>query len=246
MSDYREKVLAVGAAHDYNGGCNGELTKYRIKRINESLKGLNLRNALEIGPGTGSITKDLLLRFERVVAVEPVESWCARVGEMGAETHNLFFEDFETDEKFDVIVASGVLEHVEDPNALLQHMQKFMHDETVAMFIVPNAGSLHRHLGRAMGLIKTLEELTPLDRQVGHYRYYNFSTLQNDFERNGYTVLRMSGIFLKPLPSSEMNRLPKDKYYDALDYVGRSLPTMGAEIFLMARRFRPHETEETN
>jgi hypothetical protein len=55
-----------------------------------------------------------------------------------------------------------------------------------------------------MGLINTLDELSPRDRQVGHQRVYDFDSLENDLNKSGFEVGRKKGFFLKPLPNSMM------------------------------------------
>lgn len=234
--EYRRTVQRVGDVHSYTKGFNGDLNKYRVKRFVEGFEGVERGRVLEIGAGEGPVTRELKKHFESVVVVEPVKRYCHILNEKvgNIEIHNLFFEDFRA-EPFDCIVASGVLEHVADTKAFLENVKRHLNPGAQFMLTVPNAGSLHRHIGKAMGVIKTLEELGDQDKRVGHYRYYTLQTLRQDLEAGGLEVLRMSGIFLKPFPSVQMSVLYPMQYYDALDYVGRSLTNFCAEIFATTR-----------
>ena len=232
---YRERVIQVSEAHSYAEGFNGRLTKYRTRTISEYIKG---GTVLELGCGEGAITRFLVKTCVRVVALEPAPRFynilTEKVRSPNLETHKVFTEDFQSDEKFDYVVASGVLEHVEDVSKFLESAKRFMRKDSQLLLTVPNATSLHRRIGKEMGLIGSLDELGPLDKKVGHYRYYDFPTLRQDLEANGLSVQTLEGIFLKPFPSMDMMWLPEEYYYDALYEVGKQTPEFCAEIFAVS------------
>jgi SAM-dependent methyltransferase len=61
---------------------------------------------LEIGCATGKATRPLLARGFRVTCVEIGPSLAARARKLGLDVHNARFEDFETDERFDLVFAA--------------------------------------------------------------------------------------------------------------------------------------------
>lgn len=64
------------------------------------------KRALEIGCATGKATRPLLARGLRVTCVEPGPGLAARARELGLDVHNTRFEDFESEERFDLVFAA--------------------------------------------------------------------------------------------------------------------------------------------
>lgn len=61
---------------------------------------------LEVGCATGKATRPLLARGFRVTCVEPGVALAARARQLGLDVHNARFEDFESDERFDLVFAA--------------------------------------------------------------------------------------------------------------------------------------------
>ena len=61
---------------------------------------------LEVGCATGKATRPLLARGFDVTCVEPGVALAARARELGLDVHNARFEDFESDERFDLVFAA--------------------------------------------------------------------------------------------------------------------------------------------
>ena len=232
-----QRVVGIADNHSYEDGFNGKFGEYRIRKIREAISLLpEMNSVLEIGCGEGRITAFLDGCFERVVAVEPSEKFLEKAKKRAtAEFHQSLFENWDSHEKFDCIVITGVLEHVRDVGVFLRLVKEKMKKETLVILTVPNAYSLHRRLGLKMGLIGSLTELGELDNKVGHYRYYDSVGLIRDLNGNGFAVLSMGGIFLKPLPFAEIERLPEE-YLEALFLVGEEYPESCAELFVIAKR----------
>jgi 2-polyprenyl-3-methyl-5-hydroxy-6-metoxy-1,4-benzoquinol methylase len=134
------------------------------------------------------------------------------------------FEEYQTAQRFDVIVASHVLEHVDDPIVLLQHLQTLLADGGQLVVIVPNAESIHRRLAVRMGLQPALDTLSARDYTVGHQRVYTLSSLERDLTATGFQTVAHRGFFLKPLANSQLlNYSPA--LLDALIAVSDELPT---------------------
>ena len=171
-------------------------------------------------------TKGRVVSLE--AALRPYERTKAR---LGGEVHHCLLEDFASDEKFDSVIATGVLEHVEKPDAFLQKVRTFMNGELI--LTVPNASSLHRQIGKKMGLLGDLQELSELDREVGHYRYYDASSLKQVLTENDFRVKSMTGILVKPVQFEFMERF-SERYLEALYNLSDELPDLCAEVFVVA------------
>lgn len=239
-SNYRGKVLEVGETHSFEDGFNGKFGVYRIERIREALQLLpDCGNVLELGCGEGRITEFLVTRFERVVAVEPspkpLEIARRRVQDNNIDFFNGFAEDYDTGEKFDCVVATGVLEHVQNVEKFLSVVKKALKPNGIFILTVPNAASLHRRIGLKMGLIQSLNELGSLDARVGHYRYYDFGSLINELSANGLSIFSLKGILLKALPFGDLEKL-SEEYLNGCFALGNELPELCAEIFCIAKR----------
>jgi 2-polyprenyl-3-methyl-5-hydroxy-6-metoxy-1,4-benzoquinol methylase len=137
--------------------------------------------------------------------------------------HSLF-EDFRSDTKFDIIVASHVLEHVDNPVALLRHLQTLLNYGGRVIGIVPNAESFHRKLGVAIGLQEELDELSQRDHLVGHQRVYSLKTLRADCKSSGMDLIEHRGFFLKVLSNSQMLHLDL-RILNGLLKISDNLPT---------------------
>ena len=111
--------------------------------------------ALELGPASGYMTKQLVNHFESLHLVEGSQKLLDEIpAYSNVVKHHTLFEDFETDLKFDTIVMSHVLEHISDPVYILK--KKFMagsNQEAHSLVSVPNAKSLHRLVAVQMGLL---------------------------------------------------------------------------------------------
>src|SRR5215831_18886140 len=101
------------------------------------------RSLLELGIGHGYSARRFATRFPRFVVVEGSETMIDRFqsqeGMGSAEVVHAMFEDFSTDETFDVIVMGFVLEHVVDPDLILKRFRRFLAPGGSLFVTVPNA-----------------------------------------------------------------------------------------------------------
>lgn len=165
------------------------------------------RHVLELGYGEGIVTEFLVRSGKRLTQIEGsavlVEKVKARYGDRVDCVHTLF-EDYTPTRRFDAVLASHVLEHVDDPVALLRHMRSWLRPSGRMIIIVPNSESIHRRLAVLMGLQPRLDTLSPRDHLVGHQRVYSLKELLADVKRGGYNVKRTRGFFFKPLSNGMM------------------------------------------
>ena len=119
-------------------------------------------------------------------------------------TYDSLFEEFTPPCKYDSVVASHILEHVDEPVTVLRQAATWIKPDGRIFIIVPNAGSLHRRVGVLMGVQKFLEELSPNDLKLGHRRVYAVETLEADILASGLQIIRRRGLFIKFLPQGMM------------------------------------------
>lgn len=147
-----------------------------------------------------------------------------------------YFEEFETDQRFDVIEMGFVLEHVNDPELVLRRFRRFLAPGGRIMVAVPNADSLHRTIGHAAGLLPDVHDLSPADVALGHRRYFDPRSLDALLAACGLEVVGRAGLMLKPLTSAQLASLQLDaRVVDAMDEIGFGLPDICNAIFVEAR-----------
>lgn len=235
--NYREKIQEVGKTHSYLSGFNGTLGEYRISMIEESLSFSASSSILEVGAGEGQITRFLLGKNVKLKSLEPAtefyETLKKKFSEEPVEILNLVFEDYETDERFNYIFLVGVLEHIERPEAVLTKIRKYLKPEGKLIITVPNANSVHRHLGVIKKKIKDVYELGPLDIKVGHFRHFDLESLVGLVKKSGFSIDVKSGILIKNQPNHQMEKLTREEL-NVLYKIGKSSPEVCAELFIIA------------
>jgi SAM-dependent methyltransferase len=149
--------------------------------------------------------------------------------------HHALFEEFEPPRKYDVIIASGILHEIENPQRVLKKAAGWLKPGGILHANVPNAFSLHRRIGVAMGALKDCRDFSERDRAFGHFRVYDRPLLRRHVERAGLRITQQGGIFLKPLSNAQMMEW-KPELLEAFFAVGKSLPDLCAEIYINARK----------
>jgi 2-polyprenyl-3-methyl-5-hydroxy-6-metoxy-1,4-benzoquinol methylase len=162
---------------------------------------------LELGFGEGNFTEELIKRNFKPTVIDGSDFLLNKAKELYGDsinTINLLFEEYNPSDKYDCIIATHVLEHLDNPYELLIKMKSWLNPNGIIIIIVPNKESIHRQLAVQMGIQKELDSLSPRDIVVGHQRVYSIETLSKDVLNAGYNVEDVKGFFLKPLPNSMM------------------------------------------
>jgi SAM-dependent methyltransferase len=123
--------------------------KYILDVSVSQMKNMNNKSFLDVGCFDGT-----LLNFakEKGFSTWGIE-YQKEAAQKAEESHpgQIFWgrlEDFKTDQKFDVITAVGLIEHLQDPLSLLKIAQNHLSDQGILLIQTPNQGSL---LSRLMG-----------------------------------------------------------------------------------------------
>ncbi|MFH1586457.1 MAG: class I SAM-dependent methyltransferase [Candidatus Diapherotrites archaeon] len=94
-------------------------------------------SVFDIGCGDGGLLEEVKKRGCLGVGVELSHLRCKKARKHGKIYEGDFLEQ-DIKEKFDVVIASGVLEHMPAPNAALQKIKKLMKKDAVLVIMVPN------------------------------------------------------------------------------------------------------------
>ncbi len=202
-------------------------------RIVESCVGA--QSLLELGLGHGYATSILSQHFPRHVVLDGsaavIENFRSTYPNSTAEIVETYFEAFDTDERFDVIVMGFVLEHVDDPVQIMSLYRRFLRPGGRMFVAVPNAEVLNRRLGHLAGLLPDMTALSSNDNLLGHRRYYSVQTLAADINAAGCRVKKLEGIYLKPLTTAQLVALELDaRIIKALCELGMDYPELSCGI----------------
>lgn len=202
----------------------------RIIKLNEGEKSI-----LELGLGHGFSTNVFSKVYKKHVVLDGsaavIENFRVKFPLSHVEIRETYFETFESDEKFDIIVLGFILEHVDDPCLILEKYKSFLAPLGKIYIAVPNAEVLNRRLGNIAGLLPDIYSLSENDILLGHRRYYTVETLTADIKKIGYTVEKMEGIYLKPFTTAQIISLNLDKkLINALCEIGINYPELSCGL----------------
>ena len=197
---------------------------------------------LELGSFKGAFTERFLTYFDDVTCVEAssaaISEAKARLGKK-VKFVNALFEEVRLPKRYDHIVLTHVLEHLDDPVQVLKRINDEWLSEKGRLFLVcPNANAPSRQIAVKMGLISHNTAVTPAESAHGHRCSYTFDTLERDATVSGLRVIHRSGIFFKALANFQWDRIlqtdiiSKD-YLDGCYKLGQQYPDLCASIFLM-------------
>ncbi len=202
-------------------------------------------NMLELGSFKGEFTKRLMPHFNDITCVEASDEAVADAKALlGGEVkfYNALFEDLALPEKYDNIVLTHVLEHIDDPVSLLKKINDEWLSDTGRFFLVcPNANAPSRQIAVKMGLITHNSAVTPAEKEHGHVITYTLDTLERDARAAGLNVVHRSGIFFKALANFQWDRLLQtdiisEKYLEGCFQLGQVYPDLCSSIFLMCEK----------
>lgn len=192
---------------------------------------------LEMGPAEGVMTERLVRDTAELCVVEGSALFCEQLRARfpQAAVHHALFESFETERRFQTIVLGHVLEHVEDPVAVLRRVSRWLAPEGVIFAAVPNARSLHRQAAVQMGLLPAEDALNDLDRHHGHRRVFTPENLRAAFHQAGLALEHFGGYWLKPLSNGQLEQSWTQPMLDAYMQLGERYPDIAGEIYVVAR-----------
>lgn len=194
---------------------------------------------LELGIGHGYTPGLFNAACDRHVIIEGsqlvIDLFKEKSPDFAGEVVFSYFENFDTEERFDVIVMGFILEHVDNPGVLLDRFKRFLKPGGRIFVAVPNAKSMNRRLGVELGKIDDIYSLNANDHALGHKRQYCRDTLKQEIQRHGYDVSLEEGIYLKPLPLGVLKTLPDfQENLEAMLRVGIDFPDLCVALLMEA------------
>lgn len=200
---------------------------------------------LEVGCGDLPLFVDLSGVACDVVEPAPVFAQAARARAQGrpeVAVHCCGIEAFNAARPggYDMVIVSGLLHEVDDPAAVLAAVRALCHAGTIVHVNVPNALSLHRLLGVAMGAIADPYQLSDTQQRLQQRSVFDASSLAALLQQAGFEVVDGGSLFVKPFTHAQMQHLVDtgfvdQRMLDGLCRLAQVLPAHGSEVFLNAR-----------
>lgn len=200
---------------------------------------------LELGSFKGDFTRRLLQEFDDVTCVEASPEAAAESRQRhgsAVDIVNARFEEVTLPRRYDNIVLTHVLEHIDDPVAVLGRINtEWLADGGRFFLVCPNANAPSRQIAVKMGLITHNAAVTPAELEHGHRCTYTLDTLERDAKAAGLKVTYRSGIFFKALANFQWDRLLatdiiSKEYLDGCFALGQQYPDLCSSIFLLCEK----------
>jgi 2-polyprenyl-3-methyl-5-hydroxy-6-metoxy-1,4-benzoquinol methylase len=204
-------------------------------------------NCLELGSFKGDFTKRLTPFFNDITCVEASDEAIALAKkDVGANVKfiNALFEEAVLPEKYDNIILTHVLEHLDNPVSVMKRINdEWLSDSGRFFLVCPNANAPSRQIAVKMGLITHNDAITPAEAEHGHRITYTLDTMERDVRAAGLQVVHRSGIFFKALANFQWDRLLNtdiisEEYLQGCFQLGQIYPDLCSSIFLMCEKGR--------
>ncbi|ANL46246.1 methyltransferase domain-containing protein [Rhizobium phaseoli] len=202
---------------------------------------------LELGSFRGDFTKRIVPYFDDITCVEASDEAIAvarnELGD-GLTFINDVFEEVKLPKRYDNVLLTHVLEHLDDPVGVLKRVNDEWLSEGGRLFLVcPNANAPSRQIAVKMGLISHNSAITKAEAEHGHRITYSLDTLERDARLAGLNVVHRSGVFFKALANFQWDRLLQtdiisSDYLEGCYQLGQVYPDLCASIFLMCEAGR--------
>ncbi|TNV22985.1 class I SAM-dependent methyltransferase [Buttiauxella sp. B2] len=245
MIESRDYNKEINDAADHQYAYNFDFDVIHPFMIRSFQPFFNKGSLLELGSFKGDFTRRLLEHFDDITCVEAsdlaINQAQMKVGS-NVKYINSMFEQAELPRRYDNIVLTHVLEHIDDPVKVLRRVNDEWLAEGGRFFLVcPNANAPSRQIAVKMGLISHNAAVTGAEAEHGHRCTYSLDTLERDARAAGLKVVYRSGIFFKALANFQWDRLLQtdiisSDYLEGCYQLGQQYPDLCSSIFLMCEK----------
>jgi 2-polyprenyl-3-methyl-5-hydroxy-6-metoxy-1,4-benzoquinol methylase len=204
-------------------------------------------NLLELGSFKGDFTRRFLPYFNDITCVEVSDEAIEIARKEFRDKVNFVNSLFETASlptKYDNIILTHVLEHIDNPVQVLKRINdEWLSDNGRLFLVCPNANAPSRQIAVKMGLISYNSAVTSAEHEHGHKITYSLDTLERDATAAGLKVIYRSGIFFKALANFQWDKLLQTdiispEYLEGCYQLGQQYPDLCSSIFLMCEKGR--------
>lgn len=218
---------------------------YRRQKVLEVIEHFAPQNILEIGCGSDPLFQ--YVKNSKFTIIEPAQEFFDNAVSLahGDERINCFHGLFENVVKNisndqDMILCSSLLHEVEDPDGLVRAIAQVCNKNTLVHINVPNANSMHRLLGKEMGILRSVYDFSQKNIDLQQNNVFDSNKLKRIAESNGFEVMEEGSFFIKPFTHDQMFQMMEEgiiseAVLDALYELGKYMPEFGSEIYVNCR-----------
>lgn len=247
MNNKRDYNTEINDTDDHKYAYNFDLDVMHYYMIKSFEPFFRNGSILELGSFKGDFTKRFLPYFNDITCVEAsnvaIEEAREKLSDK-VQFVNSTFEKVTLSKRYDNIVLTHVLEHLDNPVLVLKRINDEWLSEDGRFFLVcPNANAPSRQIAVKMGLISHNTAVTAPEAEHGHRITYTLDTLERDVLKSGLKVLHRSGVFFKALANFQWDKLLNTdiiskEYLEGCYKLGQQYPDLCSSIFLMCERGR--------
>jgi 2-polyprenyl-6-hydroxyphenyl methylase / 3-demethylubiquinone-9 3-methyltransferase len=200
-----------------------------LKLIDFSLKG---KKVLDIGCCGGYLSLILSKKGAIVTGIDS-SKYAINAAEYNAKINkinncqfiNENFNKIELSEKYDLIIAKDVIEHIQEDEKFLKKISLLLKENGKLIITTQNSFSFN-YIFEGM-IRKILGQKKWIGWDSTHVRWYNFLKLQKKFEKANLKIKNYSGSYFFPYQIIKLitKKEPKNKSYTLIgDYFGNKKP----------------------
>ena len=203
-------------------------------------------NVLELGSYKGVFTEKIVDKFNSVTCIEASDEAIAIAKKNPKLWYvnfiNSTFETAKLDKRYDNVILTHVLEHLDDPVVTLAKIRNEWLSPNGRLFIAcPNANAASRQIAVSMGIISHNSSITPSEKDHGHKITYSLDTLERDTKLAGLKTIHCGGIFFKALANFQWDKLLQtdiisQEYLDGCYQLGQKYPDLCSSIFIVCEK----------
>ncbi len=190
---------------------------------------------LEIGCSTGYFTKILKEKYNCAVdcieidkeAAKKAERYCNKIVIADIESLN-FSENFDKN-YYDIIILADVLEHLKNPENILEKIRDYLKDDGILLISIPNI----THASIALNILDGKWEYKPIGLlDNSHLRFFTKQSFLNLLEEKGYCPLKIKRVIINPWDTefkTSYEKYPKE----VISYIEKSNPDYNTYQFVI-------------
>jgi len=181
---------------------------------------------LDIGCASGlNLTLLFHLGFEDIEGIDLVPQFVERARRLNLNVRQADLFLYQSEHKYDVVICTEVLEHLEDPELALKKIREFLKEEGIIYLSVPVYDSVKWRVRRL--LFKETREFHSKLHDETHINAFSWRSVKRLLERNNFEIF-FRVIYWNPLPKIGENILGR--------FLNKLFPQLGDFLIIGAKK----------